>query len=101
MAAPRLLLLLCLAWPLLTRAGTVPELDEAAYLGDMPTVLTVSRLAQPLDESPAAVTIIDEETIRAAGIVDLADIFRLVPGMSATMPLLPYRKPHNQLPRPD
>ena len=58
-----------------------PELDEAAYLGEMPTVLTVSRLAQPLDESPAAVTVIDEETIRAAGIVDLADIFRLVPGM--------------------
>jgi iron complex outermembrane receptor protein len=83
MVAPRLLLLLCAAWPLLAVAETpaAPELDEAAYLGDMPTVLTVSRLAQPLDESPAAVTVIDEETIRAAGVVDLADIFRLVPGM--------------------
>ena len=62
MFASRLLLLLCAAWPLLAHAEapSAPELDEAAYLGEMPTVLTVSRLAQPLDESPAAVTGIDE-----------------------------------------
>jgi iron complex outermembrane receptor protein len=85
MVAPRLLLLLCAAWPLLAGATHNPDesayLDEDDYLGEMPTVLTVSRLAQPIDESPAAVTVIDEETIRASGIVDLADIFRLVPGM--------------------
>lgn len=56
-------------------------LSEEDFLGNLPTVLSVSRLAQPLDEAPAAVTIIDRETIRASGIVDLADIFRLVPGM--------------------
>jgi iron complex outermembrane receptor protein len=57
------------------------ELSEEDYLGSMPTVLTVSRLAQPLEASPSAVTIIDRETIRASGVVDLTDIFRLVPGM--------------------
>lgn len=87
MVASRSLLMLCAAWPLLAHAEAPLQpdesayMDEAAYLGEMPTVLTVSRLAQPVDESPAAVTVIDEETIRAAGIVDLADIFRLVPGM--------------------
>ena len=56
-------------------------LSENAYLEDIPQVLTVSRLAQPQNEAPAAVTVIDRDTIRAAGIVDLADVFRLVPGM--------------------
>ena len=38
-------------------------------------------MSQPLSDAPSAVTIIDRETIRAAGIVDLPEIFRLVPGM--------------------
>jgi iron complex outermembrane receptor protein len=81
-AAPlSFLLLLCAAFSPLAIAEDAGELSEEAYLGDMPTVLTVSRIAQPLNESPSAVTVIDEETIRASGIVDLPDIFRLVPGM--------------------
>ena len=82
MALQRFLVVICTAWPLFTSAADVPsELSEEAYLGEMPTVLTVSRMAQPVDESPSAVTVIDEETIRASGVVDLTDIFRLVPGM--------------------
>lgn len=76
------LLLLCMACPL--RAAEIDlsnEITEEAYLGEIPTVLTVSRIAQPVDESPSAVTVIDRETLRASGIVDLTDIFRLVPGM--------------------
>lgn len=77
-----ILLLLCTVSPLIASAAdTAGELNEEAYLGEMPTVLTVSRMAQPVDESPSAVTVIDEETIRASGVVDLTDIFRLVPGM--------------------
>jgi iron complex outermembrane recepter protein len=56
-------------------------LSEDDYIGDVPTVLTVSRLSQSLADSPSAVTIIDREMIRASGIVDLPEIFRLVPGM--------------------
>jgi len=65
------------AWPLLI-AGK--DLSEDDYLGEVPRVLTVSRLSQPLSDAPSAVTIIDRETIRASGIVDLPEIFRLVPG---------------------
>ncbi len=55
-------------------------ISEDAYFDDVPKVLTVSRLSQPLSDAPSAVTIIDRETIRASGIIDLPDIFRLVPG---------------------
>lgn len=56
-------------------------LSEDAFLGEMPVVLSVSRLAQRVDEAPAAVTIIDRQMIKEAGIWDLAEVFRLVPGM--------------------
>ncbi len=56
------------------------DLSEEDYIGDIPKVLTVSRLSQAPSDAAAAVTVIDRETIRAAGIVDLPEIFRLVPG---------------------
>ncbi len=56
-------------------------LAESDYLGEMPVVLTVSRLAQPQDEAPAAVTVIDRQMIRESGAWDLSEVFRLVPGM--------------------
>jgi iron complex outermembrane receptor protein len=37
-------------------------------------------LSQSIADAPSAVTVIDRETIRASGIVDLPEIFRLVPG---------------------
>lgn len=58
-----------------------PMMSEDDYIGDVPKVLTVSRLAQAAADVPSAVTVIDRETIRASGIVDLPEIFRLVPGM--------------------
>ena len=56
------------------------EVDEDDYIGDVPYVLTVSRLSQPVSDAPSAVTVIDKEMIRASGIVELPEIFRLVPG---------------------
>ncbi len=53
---------------------------EEDYIGEVPKVLTISRLPQSIADSPSAVTVIDRETIRAAGIVDLPEVFRLVPG---------------------
>jgi iron complex outermembrane receptor protein len=55
-------------------------LTESDYLGDFPVVLSVSRLVQPLDETPGAVTIIDRDTIRRSGAREVADVLRLVPG---------------------
>ncbi|MEO6117615.1 MAG: TonB-dependent receptor [Methylotenera sp.] len=66
-----------IVWPQIVAPAIVTEDD---YLGDVPKVLTVSRLSQSLADAPSAVTVIDRETIRAAGIVDLPEVFRLVPG---------------------
>ena len=60
--------------------GAALNLSEDDYIGEVPKVLTVSRLAQSKQDSPSAVTVIDREIIRASGIVDIPELFRLVPG---------------------
>jgi len=65
--------------------ATPPEhvsggITEDAYLSDMPVVLSVTRLAQPLNETPGAVTVIDRDMIRKSGIREPAELLRLVPG---------------------
>lgn len=55
---------------------------EADFFGELPVVLSVSRLSQPVSEAPAAVTIIDRDMIRASGFRDIPDLLRLVPGFS-------------------
>jgi iron complex outermembrane receptor protein len=57
-------------------------LSEADFLADVPLVLTASRLAQPTSETPAAVTVIDADMIRASGFRDIPDLLRLVPGFT-------------------
>jgi iron complex outermembrane recepter protein len=59
-------------------------LSERDYLGDVPLVLSVSRLAQPLDEAPGAVTVLDRDFIRMSGARDVADLLRMVPGFQTT-----------------
>ena len=54
--------------------------SEKDFLSEMPVVLSASRLNQPIDEAPSAMTVIDREMIRASGYRNIADIFRLVPG---------------------
>ncbi len=58
------------------------EVSEAVFFDDMPVVLSVSRLSQPVSEAPAAVTVIDQDMIRASGFRDIPDLLRLVPGFS-------------------
>lgn len=55
--------------------------SEQEYFQEFPVVLSASRLSQPLSEAPNAVTVIDREMIKASGFRNIADIFRLVPGM--------------------
>lgn len=57
-------------------------LTETDYFTELPVVLSASRLTQPLTQSPAAVTIIDRDMIRASGLRDIPDLFRLVPGFN-------------------
>jgi iron complex outermembrane receptor protein len=59
-------------------------LSEHDFLTDFPTAVSASRLRQNIADTPQAVTIIDQETIRAAGVREIAELFRLVPGFNVT-----------------
>lgn len=75
---------LCLASMPVAADHAEGHVSEKDYFGDLPVVLSVSRLAQPLDELPGAVTVIDAETIRRSGAREVADVLRLVPGFLLT-----------------
>ena len=60
------------------------EVSEHDYFADLPVVLSVTRLAQPLNETPGAVTVIDADTIRRSGAREVAELLRLVPGFLVT-----------------
>lgn len=82
-------LLMSFLWSFALAASADPAVQaagitEADFLGDMPIVLSVSRLAQRLDETPGAVTILDRQFIRQSGARDVADLLRLVPGFQTT-----------------
>ena len=77
-----------LGWTLLLSGGLACSgwawggVTESDFFDDMPVVLSVSRLSQPLNEAPAAVSVIDQAMIRASGFRDIPDLLRLVPGFS-------------------
>jgi len=54
--------------------------DEMAFIIDMPTVISATRIPQPLLGSPFETTIIERDEILASGYTDVADLLRLVPG---------------------
>ncbi len=60
------------------------DLTEAYFMDELPVVLSASRLAQPISESPAAMTIIDRELIEASGAINIPDVLRLVPGVQVS-----------------
>ncbi|WP_159433057.1 TonB-dependent receptor plug domain-containing protein [Thiohalospira halophila] len=64
-----------------TAPGALAQSGEAAYYGDLPTVVTAGRLEQPRTRVPASVTVIDREAITASGATDLPDLLRLVAGV--------------------
>jgi iron complex outermembrane receptor protein len=65
-----------------TSAAAQPAITETQFFDDLPVVLSASRLSQPVHEAPAAVTVIDQDMIRASGFRDIPDLFRLVPGFT-------------------
>lgn len=56
------------------------SLDENAFLIDIPTVTSATRLKQHLSDAPVSMTVIDRATIQASGAQNVPDLFRLVPG---------------------
>lgn len=71
--------ILCL-YPAFIFAASMDMLSEEDYFSEQPIVLSASRLSQPANRAPAAVTIITREMIEASGFRHLVDVLRLVPG---------------------
>ena len=65
-------------------ALSAQELSEREFLSEFPTVLSASRLSQDATETPLPVTVIDQQTIRASGAREIAELFRLVPGFNVS-----------------
>jgi len=74
--------LTCVAWR--CGAALAEELSEREFLAEFPTVLSASRLRQDVTETPQAVTVIDQEMIKASGAREFAELFRLVPGFTVS-----------------
>jgi len=76
----------CLALACLgtAQAQDIPTSAEDDDFANVPIVLTASRLKQPLNEAPGAMTVIDRKTILMSGGRTLADVLRLVPGYMAS-----------------
>lgn len=87
--------LACLACPIAALALDATYPTEQDLLGDLPVVLSGSRLNQRVDASPVAITVIDREMIKASGARTIEDLLRLAPGMivghaSGTIPFATY-----------
>ncbi len=70
--------------------------SEQDYFQELPVVLSASRLSQPISETPNAMTVIDRDMITATGARNIADVFKLVPGMyvgyeNGHSPIVSYR----------
>ena len=76
-----LCLVLALAQNIRAQELAALELTEADFFGDVPVVLTATRLKQSQKDSPIATTIIDREMIAASGFTEIPDLLRLAPGM--------------------
>ncbi len=74
-----------LACPLLAaEPGGEIALSESYYFEEFPVTLTSTRLSQPIDDTPNAMTVIDRDMIRAMGAQSIPDLLRLVPGFTVT-----------------
>lgn len=78
---PRAVAAACMLCGATSAAGQSGVTTEKEFLSDMPVVLTASRLGQPAADAPNSITVIDRELIHATGAREIAELFRLVPGM--------------------
>lgn len=87
MAADRMYLRLRVATAAVLSAFAVSASagDEDFYFSELPIVASVSRLPQRFSDTPAAVTVLDRDLIRASGARDFTDLLRLVPGFQMHM----------------
>lgn len=74
----------CLSALLGVLASFQAAAEEDVFFSSLPVVASVSRLPQQLSETPASVTVIDQEMIRTSGMRTVEDLLRLVPGFQVT-----------------
>ena len=74
--------LFCVIW--CAGSAFAQDLSEREFLTEFPTVLSASRLRQDVTETPQAVTVIDQEMIKASGAREFAELFRMVPGFTVS-----------------
>lgn len=60
------------------------SISELSLYSELPVVLGATRLEQPREQTPASVTLIDRELIEASGAVEIAELFKLVPGFQVS-----------------
>ncbi len=78
------LALVALALPISTIAEPSDSvITEVDLLSDLPIVTSASRMAQPLNNAPSSITIIDREMIQKSGAQTWVDLFRMVPGFQS------------------
>jgi len=81
--SPRMFeIMLLLGGFLVVPGSALAVVTESDFFNILPVVLSASRLSQPVGDVPAAVTLIDQDMIRASGFRDIPDLLRLVPGFS-------------------
>jgi iron complex outermembrane receptor protein len=68
--------LVYLSGPVFAETG----LTEEDFLGEIPMVMSATRMPQSVTDTPVAMTVIDRKMIEASGFVEIPDLFRLVPG---------------------
>ncbi|MBL8451241.1 MAG: TonB-dependent receptor [Zoogloea sp.] len=84
--------------------SSADEAGEAAYLADLPVVLSATRLQQARADTPGSVMVIDRHMIRAAGARNIHELFMLVPGFqvglhTGNQPLVTYHGLSDEAPR--
>ena len=72
---PLIVALAAFAYPVAIQAQTMLE----------PVVITATRVAEPLGTALRDISAIDTETLRSAGIVDITDALRLLPGIELSI----------------
>ncbi len=78
LATPAALVLLTSSFSGLADSPALPGEDSIYF--ELPVVLSATRLAQPMLDTPASMTIIDREMILASGAREIYELFRMVPG---------------------
>lgn len=75
---------LACGWVVLLPHAARAGVSESDYLGDVPNVISVSRLVQTVGDTPGAVTVLDRDFIRMTGARSVVDVLRFVPGFQTT-----------------